>query len=379
MKAEFPFLSSRRAWSVILMSVAILALGSHGWAETSTDSNEPYLDTAKDPTKGGTTNRDISEAGPGKVENATASDLGVSAESSKSSVSGATEPQAAAPTATEPQTAAPRKHKQKKGAAHHRRPESISSMSATTYRKSRQELKDLKEKVGDLQLQVESLQSELSDERARHEAMHVQLDKDIDDIKIALTPPPESQITMFALGEALTGAPPEPTMALREGPSAYIFEPASADPFHVGSTSVTGKDKSVAVLERNDSPFVDSQARALALAGRNATKPLKDINFQDYTYSQRGRFASDMNSRLNKIDRDIDVLRARVGSSAGDVSRADAVQKIYDLQTMQAKANATLKGVSGVHDRDWEPLKSKFRSELSALEGAYQAFSASIR
>jgi hypothetical protein len=133
------------------------------------------------------------------------------------------------------------------------------------------------------------------------------------------------------------------------------------------------------VLESNNTPFVDPQARALALASRNASRPLQEISFEDYAYSSRSQFQSDMNSRLDKVGREIDGLRARVNSSNGDYSRADAFQRIYDLETLQARAETTLGRADDIDKSRWDDLKSQFRSELSALEGSFQALNAALR
>jgi hypothetical protein len=163
----------------------------------------------------------------------------------------------------------------------------------------------------------------------------------------------------------------------RAEPSVF-YEPSSRQPAFVGSTAITGKDKSLASLERNDTPFVDAAARVRAAASRNSTEPLSQVNFNDYTYSHRGQFESDMNSRLDKISSELDVLRAKVKAS-GQIARADALRDIDKLESDRAKVAGALDRVNQVADDRWSDFKSDFRSQISSLESSYQSLNASIR
>jgi hypothetical protein len=417
MKPTILFPGTRPLAIVALAALTSVAFIAKPLAQTS---SEPYFDTTNDPVKGGTSNNEMSGAGPNKIENATRSDIygtehgtvvQIPGRSTRSSATQAAPQHQAAPQPSQPvpstapsttesteqktetttESATKKKSKSKrkqKGAAHKtfsKGHQTASASSASQRNQATQQaaaIEEVNKRITSLESQVQNLQSDLATEQQQNEALRSELsNQTATEEQAGSAEVIEGQHAEMGsnVGSISGGTIAAPTEGLKASPQGTVLEPNSIDPFHVGSTSTTGKDKSVAVLERNDSPFVDPQARALAMQSRNASRPLSEINFADYTYYNRGHFQSDMNSRLDKMDRELDILRAKIGSASGDVSRAEANLRVYDLETLRARAGSTLSHADDIGAENWEGLKSQFRSELSALEGSFQALNAAVR
>lgn len=143
------------------------------------------------------------------------------------------------------------------------------------------------------------------------------------------------------------------------GLSPWATEPYSRIPTH--TYSPTGKDKSVSSLERYN-VFIDPPALERAIRGRDALRPVTEIDFNSFGYDRRSSFTSQMNSRLANIDSRLDVIEAKV---SGDDT---AGQQITTIQNDHLALENQLGEVRKVDESQWDSFRDSFRDRLTALE-----------
>lgn len=148
--------------------------------------------------------------------------------------------------------------------------------------------------------------------------------------------------------------------------SPWYTEPYSRIPTHVGSTTITGKDKSVAALE-GYSDFIDPAALERSIHGRDAVRPVSEIDFNSFGYDKRMRFTSQMNARLENIDSRLDLIEAKNPSS----------NEITTIHSDHMALENQLDDVRKVDESQWSSFRDSFRDRLTALEREVARLSAS--
>lgn len=151
--------------------------------------------------------------------------------------------------------------------------------------------------------------------------------------------------------------------------SPWYSEPYSRIPTHVGSTTITGKDKSVAALE-SYSVFIDPAALERAIHSRDAVRPVTEIDFNSFGYDKRARFTSQMNARLENIDSRLDVIQAKHAASPNDLGT---------IQDNHMALENQLDDVRKVDESQWGSFRDSFRERLTALEREVARLSVSAR
>lgn len=151
--------------------------------------------------------------------------------------------------------------------------------------------------------------------------------------------------------------------------SPWYTEPYSRIPTHVGSTTLTGKDKSVAALERY-SVFIDPPALERTLVGRDAVRPVSEIDFNSFDYDKRSRFSSQMNARLVNIDSRLDMIESRSPDMKSDIESIHSDHLALENQ---------LEDIREVDETNWTSFRDSFRDRLTALEREVARLSVSAR
>ncbi|MEK7357246.1 MAG: hypothetical protein AAB250_12405, partial [Bdellovibrionota bacterium] len=157
--------------------------------------------------------------------------------------------------------------------------------------------------------------------------------------------------------------------------SPWYTEPYSRIPTHVGSTGLSGKDKSVASVEPY-SVFIDPPALERAIHTRDTIRPVSEIDFNSFGYDRRARFSSQMNTRLESIDSRLDILESKAHVSANE---RQVGEQLSTIKNDHLALENQLDGVRKVDESEWTSFRDGFRDRLTALDREVARLSVSMR
>lgn len=92
---------------------------------------------------------------------------------------------------------------------------------------------------------------------------------------------------------------------------------------------------------------------------------------QDYAYAQKAEFVAKMQGQLTEIDRDLDLLAARV-EKASDAAKAEAKPKIQALRDQTAKLTKQLEEARNANESAWGDVKAGFKKGYGELKDGFQ-------
>jgi hypothetical protein len=173
-----------------------------------------------------------------------------------------------------------------------------------------------------------------------------------------IQPEPSRSRTPIELQEANPARAQDPLLRM---------EPYSRMPHHVGSVQITGKDKSVAILERT-SPFADPNALARNEALPLATRPVTELIFEEqFNSSNKTRFQSSMTSRLQNLEHRLEILRAKAINNAS-IDRSLLMDVLTSLDGEHTSLNRRVEAAKGVGDPEWSNYVRQFQERLTIFE-----------
>jgi len=105
----------------------------------------------------------------------------------------------------------------------------------------------------------------------------------------------------------------------------------------------------------------------------NAKKETKEAaqDIKDYTYAQKSEFVDKMQSQLTDINRDLDLVAAKIEKSS-DAAKAEAKPKLQALRDQVAKLTKQLDGAKGATESTWDDVKAGFKKGYGELKEGFQ-------
>ena len=155
------------------------------------------------------------------------------------------------------------------------------------------------------------------------------------------------------------------------------LEPYSRIPVHIGSVQVTGKDKSVAILE-STSRFIDPNALARNESGMIATIPIANLDLDKFGPGDRHAFQSAMMTRLGNLDHRLDHIRASTMSSVS-APRVEIRDRLAMLEGRHSALEEQVDYADTVGQDRWDSFKTGFRDQLATFEKDLANLSVSAR
>ena len=155
------------------------------------------------------------------------------------------------------------------------------------------------------------------------------------------------------------------------------LEPYSRMPVHIGSVQVTGKDKSVAVLE-DTNRFIDPNALARNESGMIATIPIANLDLDKFGPRDRHAFQAAMMTRLGNLDHRLDHIRATTMSSIS-APRVEIRDRLAMLEGRHSALEEQVDYADTVGQDRWESFKTGFRDQLATFERDLANLSVSAR
>jgi hypothetical protein len=169
---------------------------------------------------------------------------------------------------------------------------------------------------------------------------------------------PEVRDTPVELREANPARAQDPLLRL---------EPYSRMPHHVGSVQITGKDKSVAILERT-SPFADPNALARNEAQPLATRPVTELSLaEEFDHAAKREFQATMTSRLQNLEQRLGILRA-IAINNASIDRSLLMDVLTSLDGEQTSLNRRVEAARVVGEPEWPNYVRQFQERLTIFE-----------
>jgi hypothetical protein len=113
-------------------------------------------------------------------------------------------------------------------------------------------------------------------------------------------------------------------------------------------------------------PTTSQKMEEVSAAGRAATPAQPD-----YTYAQRTEFKAKMQSQVAEINKDIDLLAARVEQSS-DAVKAEAAPRLKALRDQAAILNKQIDAADNATESTWETVKSSTQKAYDAMKAGFQ-------
>jgi chromosome segregation ATPase len=96
----------------------------------------------------------------------------------------------------------------------------------------------------------------------------------------------------------------------------------------------------------------------------------QDLKDQDYTYAQKTEFTEKMQTQLAEINKDLDLLAARIEKSS-DAVKAEATPKLQALRDQAAKLNTQLDETRNATESTWDSVKATSKKAYAELKDGF--------
>ena len=93
----------------------------------------------------------------------------------------------------------------------------------------------------------------------------------------------------------------------------------------------------------------------------------QDFQEQDYTFAQKTEFTAKLKSQLAEINRELDVLAAKIEKSSA-AAKAEAQPKLQALRDQSAKLSAQLDETQSATESTWESMKTSSKKAYNELK-----------
>jgi cytochrome c556 len=94
-------------------------------------------------------------------------------------------------------------------------------------------------------------------------------------------------------------------------------------------------------------------------------------SMKDFAYAQKAEFVAKMQGQLAAINRDLDLLSAKIDRSS-DAAKADAKPKLKVLREEAAKLNRQLDDARNATASTWDKVKADFGKAYDALKDDFR-------
>ena len=92
---------------------------------------------------------------------------------------------------------------------------------------------------------------------------------------------------------------------------------------------------------------------------------------KDYTFAQKAEFVTDMETRLEALNKELDQLAARIESST-DATKAEAAPRIQALRDQTAELTRQLDSVRNATESTWDSVKAAAHKAMDSAEDGFQ-------
>ena len=94
-------------------------------------------------------------------------------------------------------------------------------------------------------------------------------------------------------------------------------------------------------------------------------------DLKDYTYAQKAEFIEKMQAKLTEINRDLDLLAAKIERSS-DTVKAEAKPKLQALRDQAAQLNKQLDEAKNATESTWDSVKAGTKKAYNAVADGFQ-------
>ena len=94
-------------------------------------------------------------------------------------------------------------------------------------------------------------------------------------------------------------------------------------------------------------------------------------DLKDYSYAQKAEFTEKMQSQLAEINKDLDLLAAKIEKSSA-AAKAEAQPKLQSLREQADKLNKQLDAAKGATESTWDEVKAGSKKAYNELKDAFQ-------
>ena len=94
-------------------------------------------------------------------------------------------------------------------------------------------------------------------------------------------------------------------------------------------------------------------------------------NMKDYAFAQKAEFTEKMKVQLTGINKDMDVLEAKI-EKASDAVKAEAKPKLQALRDQAAQLNTQLEEVKNASESTWDTVKASSKKTYESLKEGFQ-------
>jgi polyhydroxyalkanoate synthesis regulator phasin len=98
---------------------------------------------------------------------------------------------------------------------------------------------------------------------------------------------------------------------------------------------------------------------------KEATQDMKD-----FAYAQKAEFVATMQSQLSEINRDLDLIAAKIEKSNA-AAKAEATPKLQALRDQVAKLNVHLDAAKDATESTWDDVKAGFNKGYGELKDGF--------
>jgi chromosome segregation ATPase len=95
------------------------------------------------------------------------------------------------------------------------------------------------------------------------------------------------------------------------------------------------------------------------------------LEMKDYTYAQKAEFTERMKNQLAEINRELDLISAKVEKSS-DTVKAEAKPKLQTLREQTAKLNTQLDEARNATESTWNDVRAGFKKGYDELKDEFQ-------
>ena len=93
-------------------------------------------------------------------------------------------------------------------------------------------------------------------------------------------------------------------------------------------------------------------------------------DMKDYTYAQKAEFVEKMQGQLVEINKELDVLTAKIEKSS-DAVKAEAQPKLQVVRDQMAQLNKQLDEVRNATESTWDTVKNGFKKGYEATKDGF--------
>ena len=93
-------------------------------------------------------------------------------------------------------------------------------------------------------------------------------------------------------------------------------------------------------------------------------------DMKDYTFAQKAEFTAKMESELAAINKDLDLLAAKIEKSS-DAVKAEAKPRLESLRQQSAKLNTQLDEVRNATESTWDSVKAGSKKAYAELKDGF--------